>query len=187
MNVCRGVCVCVCVCVCVWGARWKLFINVLIRWSVNTELPLNYAWAERIAVCAPMRTRIRVRPNTCERDCMCLYLLHVCLRVLSSSEVAAAAGSSEYKNPPLDIHPSIKHTRGERLCVSLFVLLSISCSDGPAHLSDHPYVGHAHTCEWPLHTLMKWVDGALCALWDAFTHETHNISWFSYSAEIMAV
>ncbi len=65
-------CAYVCVSACVRCARWKLPINVLITWSVNTEALLHYAWIKWIVACAFIHVRVCFWSNTCERDCMCL-------------------------------------------------------------------------------------------------------------------
>ncbi len=74
------------------------------------------------------------------------------LSVLSSLEGGSCSREQWIQRPPLDIHPSIKNSQGERVCVSLFVFLSISSTDDPpicppVHTSaPHKHLSSHYTC-----------------------------------------
>lgn len=75
----RLICSDMCVHVCAFDARRRLFINVLIRWSVNTGALLHYAQTKKdnchINACEP------AHDYTCTSKCVFIYCVYVCVCV----------------------------------------------------------------------------------------------------------
>ncbi len=137
-----------------------------------------------------------VSKHTCMHLNVFVFTVYMCVCVSRCTKQLRSGSCSRepcIQRPPLDIHPSIKHSQGE--CVLVYLCF---CQSAPltAHPAVRPSIHRPRINIWTVITRADKVSWWIslysmgckqCGSIAPFTHETHNTGWFSYSGKIMVV